>query len=143
MRDSAKAMNQRHIRLPGASNLRDIGGYAASDGAQVRWGRIYRSGAMPRFGEVDCRWIKQQGIATVVDLRSDGERELAPCSWIAEHEARHVAARYDAGLIFPEDAGSPSRGGALNDLHQSLYTLFADLLAPTYRAMFAALIAEE
>ena len=33
----------RHFNLTGASNFRDLGGYAGKDGRTVRWRRIFRS----------------------------------------------------------------------------------------------------
>ncbi|MFM9839794.1 MAG: tyrosine-protein phosphatase, partial [Cyclobacteriaceae bacterium] len=33
----------RGIKLQGAANFRDIGGYKTTDGKQVKWGKIYRS----------------------------------------------------------------------------------------------------
>lgn len=136
-------LRRRNIQLPGTSTLRDIGGYQTTDGLRVKWGRIYRSGAMPRFGEEACRCVQQQNVATVVDLRSDAERDLAPCSLIDRHPAGHLNASYDAALIFPPSAGFEEEGGAFNDLHQSLYAVFAETLAPTYKAMFAALLGNE
>ena len=32
--------------LEGAVNFRELGGYPAADGRTVRWGQLYRSGAL-------------------------------------------------------------------------------------------------
>ncbi|MFT4193341.1 tyrosine-protein phosphatase, partial [Ottowia sp.] len=33
----------RSLRLAGASNFRDLGGYTGADGRAVRWRRLFRS----------------------------------------------------------------------------------------------------
>ncbi len=139
MMPDADAEERRHIRLPGTSNLRDLGGYEGAGGKRVRWGRLFRSGAMPKLGAPDWDWMLARGVAVVCDLRSAPERELAPTIWAGPPGTRHIAAEYDARLIYGRSF-SPAPDGAVNDLHQSLYALFADILAPTLAEMFAALL---
>jgi protein-tyrosine phosphatase len=134
---------QRHVRLPGTSNLRDLGGYRAGEGRRVRWGRLFRSGAMPKLGEADWRWMRDRDVATVCDLRSADERALAPTRWSGPERTRHIHADYDARLIFGQSFVPPRPGAAVNDLHQSLYALFADILAPALGEMFEALLDEQ
>ena len=66
-------MDQRHIPLDGQPNFRDIGGYTASDGRQVRWGTVYRSGELNKLSNRDLHKLSELGIRTVVDLRSEAE----------------------------------------------------------------------
>ena len=40
---STIATPTRSLNLSGASNFRDLGGYAGLDGRTVAWGRVYRS----------------------------------------------------------------------------------------------------
>jgi protein-tyrosine phosphatase len=136
-------LERRVIRLPGTSNLRDLGGYPGADGRSVRWGRLYRSGAMPRLERADWHWMHERQIAVVCDLRSAAERELAPTRWQGPKHTRHVQADYDAALIYGRRFTPPRPGAAVNDLHQSLYALFVDILAPTFREIIAALLDEQ
>lgn len=69
---------ERVLPLQQGSNFRDIGGYTGADGLTVKWGRIYRSGAMPLLTEQDYALLGRLGIGTVVDLRSTDERAIAP-----------------------------------------------------------------
>ena len=69
---------ERVLPLEQGSNFRDIGGYVTKDGRTVRWGKAFRSGAMPLLSEADYSLIKQLGVGSVVDLRSLEEREVAP-----------------------------------------------------------------
>lgn len=66
-------MSQRHIPLDGQPNFRDIGGYTANDGRQVRWGTVYRSGELNKLSDRDLDKLAELGLRTVVDLRSDAE----------------------------------------------------------------------
>lgn len=67
----------RRLRLEGAPNFRDFGGYAAGGGV-VRRGVLYRSGALGRVTETDVDTLNAIGSWTIVDLRHDGERAAAP-----------------------------------------------------------------
>ena len=40
------APHDRLLPLQGGNNFRDLGGYRAADGRSVRWGLLFRSGAM-------------------------------------------------------------------------------------------------
>jgi protein-tyrosine phosphatase len=128
----------RHISLEGASNFRDIGGYQACDGRYVRWGTVYRSGAMYRFTDSAWRWMVEREIHAVCDLRSVEEQELAPTNWKGGDSTRHVGVAYGANLLFGD---LRERGDVrVNEMHSSLYPVFPRLLAPSFRAMFLALI---
>lgn len=69
---------ERVLPIEQGSNFRDIGGYVTKDGHKVRWGKAFRSGAMPLFTEADYALVGQLGIGSVVDLRSLEERDVAP-----------------------------------------------------------------
>lgn len=133
------AMNQRHVPLEGGSNLRDIGGYEASDGRRVRWNIIYRSGALSKLSAADWRWMAERDIGVVCDLRSGEERALAPTSWQGGERTRHVGIAYEAELIFGplQRLHDPANIG---EMGHSLYPLLPRLLAPSFRIMFEALL---
>ncbi len=65
----------RLVALEGSFNFRDLGGYPARDGRVVRWGRLYRSDALHELTAGDVARLRELGLRTVVDLRT--ERELA------------------------------------------------------------------
>ena len=66
-------MTRRRIELEGQPNFRDIGGYVATDGRVVRWGAVYRSGALGHVSASDEARLAELGLKTVVDLRSTPE----------------------------------------------------------------------
>lgn len=68
----------RNINIPGIQNFRDLGGYKASRGKNVRWGMLYRSA---QIDSIDCssfRELKNIGIKTIIDLRSESELHNYP-----------------------------------------------------------------
>jgi len=129
----------RHISLEGTSNLRDIGGYQAADGRQVRWRTIYRSGAMFRLTKRDWQWLAERGILAVCDLRSDAERALAPTQWQAGEDTRHVGDAYNAEIIF-SSLLDYDRTAGIGVMGSSLYPKFPTLLAPSFKVMFKTLL---
>ena len=64
----------RLIPLQGSFNFRDLGGYAGTDGRMTRWGRLYRSDALHELTDADVVALRDLGLRTIVDLRT--EREL-------------------------------------------------------------------
>ena len=70
--------HHRVIKFRGFSNFRDLGGYHADGGAQVKWGVLYRSGHLAKMKPTDLRRFQRLGIETIIDFRSDQEREKDP-----------------------------------------------------------------
>ena len=66
------------IRLTGAPNFRDIGGYPARDGWKVVAGRIFRSEMLSGLTDADFELLEAAGVKTIFDLRSDPERKRHP-----------------------------------------------------------------
>ena len=70
-----------HVRvLPfrGVRNFRDLGGYAARDGRTVRWGVLYRSGALHGATDRDLKLISALGLTRIIDFRAAYETEREP-----------------------------------------------------------------
>ncbi|MFI0452565.1 tyrosine-protein phosphatase [Actinomadura sp. 6N118] len=64
---------EREIALEGCVNFRDLGGYVA-EGGIVRWRRLFRSDALHELTQADVAALRELGVTTVIDLRSDFER---------------------------------------------------------------------
>ena len=69
----------RHLNLEGASNFRDLGGYAASDGRPVRWRQIFRSNHLGHLTEADIEILRGLGVRSAFDFRGTEERAAALC----------------------------------------------------------------
>lgn len=73
----------RWIELERVANLRDIGGYSAEGGRTTRWRTVYRSGSFDALGDGDIGRLRQLGVRSVIDLRTDTERGGAEW-WIGD-----------------------------------------------------------
>jgi protein-tyrosine phosphatase len=120
---------ERVLPLEAGSNFRDIGGYPAAGGKHVRWGLIYRSGATPMLTERDRARIAALGLASMVDLRSDEERQLAPSRIDG---VPYTAVGYSMGTM---GVG----GGGINEVYSRMPATFA----PQVRQVFARLLRRE
>lgn len=71
--------NWRVLPLDGVHNFRDAGGYAATGGARIRRGLVWRSGQHHGATDGDLMRIEALGLASVFDLRTSKERGVHPC----------------------------------------------------------------
>lgn len=69
----------RLIALSGASNFRDLGGYAGSGGRAVRWRRLFRSDHLGALTDQDIATLNGLGLARVADFRGTQERAEQMC----------------------------------------------------------------
>lgn len=70
--------SQRQVKLQGAVNFRDLGGYTAADGRHIRWDRVFRSADISKLTDSDLVVLKDKHMASVVDLRGVQESQQAP-----------------------------------------------------------------
>jgi protein-tyrosine phosphatase len=73
-------------------NLRDLGGATAEARRAIRPGRIFRSPALALASSGDLSRLAALGLRTVVDLRSDEERERAPEAQLLPDGTAYVVA---------------------------------------------------
>jgi protein-tyrosine phosphatase len=69
----------RHLKLEGASNFRDVGGYPTADGRTTRWRRIFRSNHLGHLTEADIGVVRGLGVKSAFDFRGTEERTAAAC----------------------------------------------------------------
>lgn len=72
---------QTTLRLEGAPNFRDLGGYATTDGRTVRRRRLFRSEGLSSLTANDLDTIRHLGIRLVCDVRAQNERDAHPSRW--------------------------------------------------------------
>jgi protein-tyrosine phosphatase len=75
---SGLVVGERRPFVEGCPNLRDLGGYEATDGRRVRWGRIFRSSNLGRLSDKGLGQIKRLGIRLVCDFRTEAETRKLP-----------------------------------------------------------------
>jgi protein-tyrosine phosphatase len=71
----------RILKLEGGCNFRDIGGYPTSDGRELQYGRVFRTGVLSYFTPRDREQLIQLGVRAICDLRRAEEREHEPTRW--------------------------------------------------------------
>src|SRR4051812_25636442 len=80
MQDSSvQASPLRHLALQGASNFRDLGGYATTDGRTTRWRHIFRSNHLGQLTAADIEIVRALGVRSAFDFRGVEERATGVC----------------------------------------------------------------
>lgn len=125
---------ERVLPLDKGSNFRDVGGYVGAGGKHIKWGRIYRSGAMPLLTDGDYARLGALGLGTIVDLRSTDERMIAPDQLDDRTGALFVSNDYSLRTLLADMTGGDG---------EYAYRKTGQALAPQYRAIFRRLIADE
>jgi protein-tyrosine phosphatase len=125
---------ERELPLAKGSNFRDLGGYTGAGGKTVRWGKVFRSGALPLLTEEDYSLLGGLDIGTIVDLRSLEEREVAGTLLDDRTGALFVSNDYS---LKPLMANMGSMKG------EYVYTGMEKLLSPQYRSLFKRLLADD
>lgn len=64
---------QRRLDLEGAPNIRDLGGYATSDGGNTRWGKIFRAGRLSTLTDKDKATLAAFDLRVICDFRREDE----------------------------------------------------------------------
>lgn len=82
--------NTRVLPFRGVTNFRDHGGYAAADGRQVLWGKLFRSGHLAKMTSADKQRFAALQIDRLIDFRSRIEKERDPNNLPDNHGIRIV-----------------------------------------------------
>jgi protein-tyrosine phosphatase len=69
---------ERHVRLAGTRNLRDVGGYPVSGGRQTRWGVLFRADALDQLPTESQEALLALELRQAIDLRWPIEAEARP-----------------------------------------------------------------
>jgi protein-tyrosine phosphatase len=130
----------RHLNLQGASNFRDLGGYAAGDGRTLRWRQVFRSNHLGHLTEDDIKAVRGLGVKTAFDFRGADERKAAVC--VVDEIKVHslpIEPTVVAALRAKLQARALSSGDALEIMRES-YRGYVRLNTHSFRELFAKLI---
>ena len=130
---------ERLLPLEGGRNFRDLGGYAAHRGKNVRWGKIYRSGVMAKFTTNDTAYLRSLGIAVICDLRSGQERSREPSALLGSNGVKTLSKDYEMGSSLNKLMAAKTKEEAVV-IFGDAYIDFAQTLAPQYKEMFESLL---
>ncbi|MCF6515253.1 protein-tyrosine-phosphatase [Lactobacillus sp. S2-2] len=95
--------NQRLLPITSGDNFRELGGYKTTDGRQVKWHKIIRSGSLGNLNEQDQQFLSIYGVDYDIDLRSK-EEALNDPDRIPENEIT-----YHLNSLFDEDQTDNSK----------------------------------
>ena len=93
----ANLHHERHIKLEGQSNFRDIGGYETTDGQTVKWGQVYRSGELPRLTDEDVAILQRLDLRMVhnflleEEIKQRGEDRLPESTTLVKNPIKTSA----------------------------------------------------
>ncbi len=126
------AIVTRTLTFEVAFNVRHMGGYRTRGGRETR-PEIIRAASLHRLTDAGVDSLVAHGVRTVIDLRSDKEREDLPTPNMAAHGVNHVYAP-----VFRQDA---SPGSFAKDFqgYGPIYRRFLDTGRDAYRALFEVL----
>ncbi len=91
-------ITNRELRLEIAHNVRHLGGYATASG-RVTSEAFVRSASLHRLTDRGMRELAEAGVATIIDFRSNAERERSVTPDPTPYGIRHIHAP-----VFQEDA---------------------------------------
>lgn len=94
----------RHLRLAGTRNLRDIGGYPAGLGRQTRWRTLFRTDSLDRLPVDSQGTLLELGVRLAIDLRWPAEIEARPSVFRDSVDVWYVS------LPLHDDRPAPSGG---------------------------------
>lgn len=70
--------DRRWLDVPGAYNVRDLGGYRTADGRTTRWGAFLRADSLHNLSDSARTGLIDYGVRTVIDLRRSYETIETP-----------------------------------------------------------------
>lgn len=125
-------------RIP---NARDLGNLPAGKGRRVVPGRLFRSGTLHQMTESDRTRLRALGIGTVVDLRSDVERDhdsyhlpgvrLIAAPLVEDWMVRRLMDRFTAGRLDADE---------IDEWWRQDNATAPDRHVASFRAIFGALL---
>jgi protein-tyrosine phosphatase len=134
----------RSLLLEGASNFRDVGGYATRDGRRVRWRRIFRSNHLGQLSGADLATIGAIGLRSIVDFRCADEVAKAPPVPIpgAVRHATPIDPSMASRLQDKAGSAAAATGAQTESLMHELYRDFVRHHAQAFRVLFGHLLAD-
>ena len=131
----------RHLNLAGASNFRDLGGYAGQDGRTVRWRKLFRSNHLGHLTPSDIAVLRQIGVRCAFDFRGKDERGEALCGIEAiETHSLPVEPTVVAALRAIHASGRAATAADALEVMRDSYRGYVEHNTPRFRALFAHLL---
>jgi len=127
----------RHLPLEGTYNVRDVGGYATTDGRTIRWRTLLRGDSLHRLTTEGQATLIDAGLRTAIDLRRDRELAEAPNVFAASPQVHYV------NIALIDNAPTPGAEAAEPRSLADIYARILETAHPQLRAIIATLGAPE
>lgn len=140
----AMSTYSRSLSLTGATNFRDLGGYAGLDGRTVRWRRLFRSDHLAGLTSQDQATVSALGVTRAFDFRGVAERAAVP--YALPGVASHSLAIEPTVLQNMQDmlrSGHTLTAPDMVRLMQDTYRAFVHHNSPRFAELFAHLLAAD
>src|SRR5262245_16659896 len=95
---------ERRLALTGTYNVRDLGGYATTDGHTTRWGVLLRADSMHNLTPEAQEELLAYGVRTILDLRNDTELEKWPNPFAVSERVRYLRLNLSSNPAAPTPA---------------------------------------
>jgi protein-tyrosine phosphatase len=101
-------VNSRFLDVDGSINLRDFGGYRTSGGRTVKWGLLFRCGALSELSAKGLGQFETLGVSTICDLRRDAEVSMNPApEHLVSANRHHIPINPGSMTQMRESLGNP------------------------------------
>lgn len=123
----------KRVRLEGAYNVRDIGGYVTADGRVVRPNMLFRSDSLHALTAADQEKLQSLGIRTIIDLRHPKEIKNYPNLFAQAPGIRYLNLPFYHGWrsLFPDGL----RPNGLAHLYTTVLDNCQETIAPVMTAV--------
>jgi len=138
---AAMTQPSRLITLSGASNFRDLGGYAGREGRLVQWRKLFRSDHLGALTPQDIAVLSGLRLSRVADFRGADERAEQMCAMpgVAVH-ALSINPTVVQGIKDMQSAGRHLTAQEMVGLMEHTYHAFVHHNADRFAALFALLL---
>lgn len=139
-----QTVGSRSVTMDSVQNLRDIGGYFNKQkNKMTRWGKIFRSGELRALSNRDTCRIENLGIKTILDLRSENEKAIAPIQHgIAKIIPVPIPVRNMDNVVARISEGTMRKGDALLFM-QDTYLRYIELDAEQFSKALKVFLDED
>ena len=131
---------ERTIPMQGLFNFRDLGGYYTANGKQTQWGKLYRSSSLARATLWDARILRNLGIKTVIDFRTDKERYDAPSRYLNKSTFNFPLRGNPYNVYFSKILSKEMKAGDVKEYAQEMFTFLLKNNSDYFIKMFDILL---
>jgi protein-tyrosine phosphatase len=134
-------VGSRLIPIFGAHNLRDMGGYQTSDGRELKWKTLFRSGLITKLTDSDRAEFRRLELSVIYDLRTNSERARRPVEWLPEEGIEYYCRDHERSvgaldsLIRTGDFAAHDATRAMREVYIELPFEQADSLRDVFRLL--------